>query len=144
MQTKAKFVTPDDFLNYTGIDLDSELRDSGSPADSNKADMFLCRVERRFLTFVDSSSFRNYDWDELAYHPRDLEAMKTAILEQALYVFKNGDLSIDSGYDQQRGTTIEKNDLMRREISTQAIDILKNAGLFNQNVANKRRYTSFF
>ena len=70
--------------------------------------------------------------------------MKTAILEQALYVFKNGDLSIDSGYDPQRGTTIEKNDLMRREISTQAIDILKNAGLFNQNVANKRRYTSFF
>ena len=144
MQTKAKFVTPDDFLNYTGIDLDSELRDSGSPADSNKADMFLCRVERRFLTFVDSSSFRNYDWDELAYHPRDLEAMKTAILEQALYVFKNGDLSIDSGYDPQRGTTIEKSDLMRREISAQAIDILKNAGLFNQNVANKRRYTSFF
>jgi hypothetical protein len=137
---KARFVTPDDFLNYTGKDLRYELRDSGTAADTTKAERFLYRAELRLMTFVDHASFRNYQWDELAYHPDDFRAMKNAVLEQALYMFRNGDLSSDSGYDPQRGPIATRPDLVSREISNFAIDILKQRGLFNQVMVNHLRY----
>jgi len=137
---KARFVTPDDFLNYTGKDLRYELRDTGGAVDDTKAERFLYRAETRLMSFVDHASFRNYQWDELAYHPDDFQAMKRAVLEQALYMFRNGDLSSDSGYDPQRGPIATRPDLVSREISNFAIDILKERGLFNQVMVNHLRY----
>jgi len=138
MKTKADFVSPADFKNYWGIDLDLELRDQGTELDSSKSMMFLIQVEDRLESWIDSNTFRNYTWDELSGDDR--EAMQKAVLAQAMYVFKNGNLSLDSGYDPQRGSVIAKKDLQNIEVCSEAVDILKAAGLYSRSIINHRRY----
>lgn len=138
MKTKAYFVSPADFKNYWGLDLDTELRDNGTELDSNKSDMFLMQVEDRLESWLDANTFRNYRWEEI--YGDDKEAMQKAILVQAMYVFRNGNLSLDSGYDPQRGSVIAKKDLQSIEICDEAIDILKSAGLYSRTIINHRRY----
>lgn len=138
METHAKFVSPQDFKNYWGIDLGAELKDNGTEVDSNKADMFLMRIEDRLLAWLDSNTFRTYRWDEVCGPDRD--SLQKAIIVQAMYVFRNGDISTDSGYDPQRGKIINKADLQAIEICDEAIDILKSSGLYSRAMVNRRRY----
>lgn len=141
MRTYSYFVTPDDFKNYWGIDLNATLKDNGTEVDSNKADAFLMRVEDRLESWIDANCFRTYRWEELRDNKK--EAMQKAILIQAYYVFRNGDISTDSGYDPQRGPIIRKADLQSIEICDEAVDVLKAAGLYSRRVANRRRYPTW-
>lgn len=142
MRTSARFVTPSDFLVYTGINLEAELKDETSMVDSNKADRFLMRVEDRLLTWVDSNTWRRFRWEDL--YGEQKEALQKAILLQALYVFRNSDISTDSGYDVQRGKIISKQDLKDIEICDASIDMLKSHGLYNHVMSNHRRYNRTF
>ena len=45
MQLLTKYITADEFREYTGIDLAEELRDTSNP--SNKVNAFLKRIEDR-------------------------------------------------------------------------------------------------
>jgi len=138
MRTEALFVSPQDFNNYWGIDLNMALKETGSELDSNKADMFLMRVEDRLMAWLDANTFRTYRWQDI--YGEDKEAMQKAILIQAMYIFRNSDLSTDSGYDPQRGVIIPKKDLQAIEICDAAIDVLKASGLYCRVIQNKRRY----
>lgn len=131
------FINSNDFLDYTGIDLNTELK-----GDSSAADRFLKRVESLFLNWCDANMGSKYcTWEEVSRHPNDAEAVRRALLEQALYMYRNGDLFSDSGYDPQRGAMIQKDDLRRRSISDTAVDIIKAAGLFSHVLRNRRRYS---
>lgn len=141
LRTTAKFVTPDDFKNLFGIDLRQRLRPSDN--ESNKADLFLMIVEDKFLQEVDRRIFRNYDWDEITLHPDDLEAMQKAVLTQALYVYRNSDLGLDSGYDPDRGVIVDKEALEAIKICDDALNYLRNAGLYVLTISNRRRYQRF-
>lgn len=138
METHAYFVSPSDFENYWGVDLDARLKDNGSENDSNKANLFLMRVEDRLLAWIDANTFRTYRWEEVGGKDRD--ALQKAILIQAMYVFRNGDISTDSGYDPQRGIVAAKKDLQLIEICDAAIDILKTSSLYSRKMKNRRRY----
>lgn len=138
MRTSAQFVTPADFRNFAGIDLRAELPDQGAETDSNKADAFLLRVESRLLSWVDANTWRNVAWDRLGERQR--EHLQRAILTQALYVFRNGDLTTDSGYDPQRGPVATRQQLAEIEICAAAIDELKTAGLYNHVMDNRKRW----
>ena len=56
---QTRYITKDEFKEYSGIDLDATLRDDGNP--SNKTNAFLSRIERRVATYLNAHFFRNVD-----------------------------------------------------------------------------------
>lgn len=138
MRTHAMFVTPADFKNYYGLDLEAELKEDGAELDSNRAASFLMRVEDRLLSWIDANTWRNRRWECIS--PNQKEHLQKAIIIQAMYVFRNSDISLDSGYDPQRGKIIDKIDLQRIEICDAALDQLKTCGLYNHVMKNHYRW----
>ena len=135
MRTEAQFVTPMDFYNYYGIDLNSMLKVNNNT--SNKSNIFLARVESRLMSWIDSHSYRNIEWDDL--EGRRLEFFQEAILIQAMYIYRNSDISMDSGYDPEKGIVAAREELEKIEISRATLDCLINAGLFNLQIQNRFR-----
>lgn len=139
MEIKSKYITPEDFLAYTGINLLEELKDDDNP--SNKANAFLFRVENRLESYISAylykdmcKEFSNFsDFQKLHY--------KYAIIEQALYVLKNGDISVDSGYDfESNKVVIKKAELEQRIIGINAKNELMRIGIWNRNIRNVGRW----
>lgn len=139
IELTPKFVTPSEFLNYWGIDLNARLRDDDEP--SNKAERFLCRVERRLMNWIDANTYRNIAFEDL--NGKQLEAWQLSILTQAMYIFKNSDIGLDSGYDPEHGIVAQKAQLEEIEICRQALDYIKEAGLYNQVIDNRFRYLRY-
>ena len=130
-----KFITIDEFNNYWSVNLNEMLRTSANP--SNQAELFLARVENRLMSYIDNNTFRRYRYEDL--QGKQLSAFKEAIILQAMYVYKNGDLGMDSGYDTERGMVAKRSDLVELSVCQDAIDILSNAGLWNLTMKNKPR-----
>ena len=130
-----RFITIDEFDNYWGANLREMLRDSANP--SNQADLFLARVENRLMSYIDNNTFRRYRYEDL--RGGQLAAFKEAIILQAMYVYKNGDIGMDSGYDAEHGTLVKRTELVEISVCQDAIDILSNAGLWNLAMKNKPR-----
>ena len=139
---QPKFVTVDDFKNYWGKDLRNILRSDDN--DSNQAERFLARVEDRLMNWIDNHTFRRLKYEELYLRPKQYENWQKAILTQAMYMYKNGDLGLDSGYDSEKGIVTPISDLNEIAIAQATIDYLSNAGLFNLNVKNRPRTLSGF
>ena len=93
--TSPRFVTSDDYFNYTGKDLNAELQSNEN--ESNKADLFLKNIEDELMARIDRISFRVYDYDNLPKYQAD--CFRRAIIQQAYYVIRNSELSNDSEYD---------------------------------------------
>ena len=137
MEFKPKFVTVDDFNNYWGTDLRSILRGGSNP--SNSAEAFLMRVENRLMAWIDNNTFRRIKYEQI--HGKQHDSFKEAILLQAMYLYKNGDLGMESGYDQEKGVVTERSKLTTLTVAQDAIDALANAGLFNLTIKNLPRHT---
>ena len=135
MRTEPQFVKPDDFKNRTGIDLNETLKGTSS----NKANLFLLDVESKFLAWVDANTFRTTPWEELTEF--QLENLQEAIIIQALYIYRNSDIALDSGYDLERGVIASQEELTIRSICPAALNYLKRSGLYNHAISNRRRYT---
>lgn len=138
MRTTPYFVTPYDFFNFWGVNLDSMLKTDDNL--SNKSNIFLMRVERKLMSWIDSHTYRIYDWEQLEEYQVDL--FQKAILTQAMYMFRNGDIGLDSGYDPEKGILADKKVLDSIEVPQEVIDYLIPAGLFNLVVRNKPRFIS--
>lgn len=138
MKTEAQFITPSDFENYWGINLNRELKGDNY---SRKAELFLLQVEDQLLGWIEANTFRNIPWDNLTEY--QTEQLQLALLYQAFYIFKNSNISLDSGYDPDNGMIISPDKLASIEVNRTALNFLKNAGLYNHVVTNHRRYTTF-
>ena len=139
MRTSPRFVTKDDYLNYTNQDLDEILNVNNK--SSNLSNLFLLRVEDRIMSYIDAETYRVYSWDHLT--PHQLECLQKAIIEQTEYILRNSDLFTDSGYDPEKGIIVDFNKLYEIVICRTAINYLKNGGLFNKVIVNRKRYTDF-
>ena len=139
MRTTPKFVTKDDYFNYTNQDLDELIKVKDK--SSNLANLFLLRIEDRLMSYIDAETYRVFSFDHLS--PIQLEYFQKAIIEQAEYILRNGDLFTDSGYDPDEGQKIDFSKLYDITISKTAINYLKNAGLYNKVIINRRRFTDF-
>lgn len=138
MRTEPMFVTPADFYNYWGLDLNESLQGDGNL--SNKANIFLKIIEDRVMSYIDSNSFRNTTWEEIKEYPHTLECMQMAILTQAMYVYRNTDIALDSGYDPDSGVIAKKSELASLVICEAALNYLRQGGLFNQTINNRKRH----
>lgn len=137
MLMEPQFITPDDFENYWGLNLREKLKDNANP--SNKANIFLKRVEIRVMNWIDANTFRVTAWDNLSEF--QLDHFRIALLEQAMYMYRNTDLALDSAYDPDKGFVAENARLKAIEICEPCLRELKLAGLYNLNILNRNRYT---
>lgn len=137
IRTRPRFVTPSDFQNYTGKNLKAILKSDGV---NNFDNLFLMRVEDRLLVAIDKMSFRTYSFDNLTEFQK--ENLQKAIIEQAEYIIRNGDIYTDSGYDLEK-IIANPGFLESIEICRIAKSYLITSGLLNFNIQNRRRYTRF-
>ena len=140
MRTSAIFITPNDYTNYTGKNLQKKF--SGNNNISNAADLFLMQIEDRILAKIDEMSFRTTDFNQLTEY--QIENLQKAIIEECEYIMRNSDIFTDSGYDLERGEIISKEKLKNLELCNIAETYLRNCGLLNQKIGNRKRYTTFF
>ena len=133
MHLQTRYITPDDFLTYFGIDLGTQLKGNVNPSD--KATAFLMRIEVRMEAFLNANFFKRVT-DEYPYFTDwQKEHYKYALLEQAIYVFKNGDISVDSGYTPDEGIKIGVKDKKSITIAPNAIDHLRLIGLWTRQIS---------
>lgn len=132
MALQTRYITVDEFFEYTGINLREELNDTNNPSD--KAEAFLVRIEDRMEAFLNAHFFKLIT-DEWPYW-NDLNKgyYKKALIEQALYVFKNGDISVDSGYDPEKGMVASKPALTEITIAPNAKNYLMLCGMWTAHI----------
>lgn len=140
MRTSARFISVDDYYNYTGKYLQKILQPNEN--NSNTADLFLMQIEDRVLAKIDEMSFRVTDFNELTAYQK--ENLQKAIIEECEYIMRNSDIFTDSGYDLERGEIISKEKLKNLELCNIAETYLRNCGLLNQKIGNRKRWTTFF
>ena len=124
---QTKYITKDEFEEYFGINLSSEL------GGDMEAIRFIKRVEDRLATFVDSNFNANIDMKYPCFTDYQKYHYKLALLEQCIYIFKNGDISVDSGYDPEKGEVARPE---RYVIAPNCKDNLRLCGIWNRNVPN--------
>ncbi len=124
---QTKYITLDEFQEYFGIDLRAAFK------GEENALAFLKRIEDRLETFCDSNFNCNIDFKYPHFTQYQKYHYKHALLEQAIYVFKNGDISVDSGYDPEKG------EIARTEkyaIAPNCKAELRLCGIWNRNIPN--------
>ena len=135
MELLTKYITADEFREYTGVDLEAELRDTSNP--SNKVNAFLKRIEDRMEVFMNTHFFKNVQEEWPCFTDFQKEHYKLALIEQAYYVFKNGDIYSDSGYDPDKGIVASKHALSEITIAPAAKDHLRMTGLWCGHIGQK-------
>ena len=133
-QIQTRYITKDEFKEYSGIDLDATLRDDGNP--SNKTNAFLSRIERRVATYLNAHFFRNVDVEYKKLSDYQKEHYKYALMEQAIYELRNGEISTDSGYDPEKGEVANVDNLSKLRIAPNAKDELITCGLWNRHIGD--------
>ena len=118
----TKYITPTDYLNYFGVDLNVILPDDDLP--SGKAERFIKRVEDTVASILEVQVFRRIDSVWLGFSEYQKECYKKALLYQAYYMIENGDLTNESGYDSQSGKNSSNNDLKSIELSRNTVRYL--------------------
>lgn len=131
----TKYITPDEFKLYTGRDLNYELHDDDNT--SNKAFAFLNRIEVRMSAYIDANYNRNIDAEYPVFSDYQKEHYKYALLEQALYVLNNGEISQDSGYDPEHGVVANTGVLKYIKLSDNAREHLVLCGLLNRQLRGR-------
>ncbi len=124
----TQYITPDDFLQYFGIDLRDRLKGNANPSD--KANAFIKRIEDRMETYLNAHFFKNIKVEYACMSDFQKEHYRLALLEQAIYVFKNGDISVDSGYDPDEGIKLSSHARSELTVAPNAKDHLKLTGMW--------------
>lgn len=136
LDIRTKYITTDDFKVYFGIDLDAELKAGANPSDAGQA--FLKRIEDRLAQFIDACFYRRVDLEYPNFSDYQKEQYAKALLEQAIYVYRNGDLSVDSFLDYDKGETANENTVKAKTIARNCKRCLINCGLWCTKIRLKR------
>lgn len=92
------YLTQQDYLDFSGINLSLELQGSNYDNPSDMVDIFLSRVEQwcldyLFMKFGVSTTYPKDEDDDPIF---DAAAFKKGLLHQIDYLRRNGDLSIQA------------------------------------------------
>ena len=139
LRTKPRFVTPSDFENYTGKNLNYLLQVNEN--ESNKANIFLKEIEDCLFAKLDAMAFRTTNWDNLT--DLQTENLQIAIIKQAEYILRNSDLFTDSGYDLEKGEIMSFDKIQKIAVCQTSKELLFNCGLYSHVINNRWRYTKF-
>lgn len=142
MELQTRYITADEFLQYTGINLREELNDTSNGSD--KVNAFLKRTEDRMEAFLNAKFFKNVSDLYPEFSEFQKKHYKLALLEQAYYVFKNGDISSDSGYNQETLEIANQRKLRELAVAPNAIDHLRLTGLWSGFIGGKGLFGPYF
>jgi len=142
MELQTRYITADEFLQYTGINLREELNDTSNGSD--KVNAFLKRTEDRMEAFLNAKFFKNVSDLYPEFSEFQKKHYKLALLEQAYYVFKNGDISSDSGYNQETLEIANQKKLRALAVAPNAIDHLRLTGLWSGFIGGKGLFGPYF
>lgn len=137
MELKTKYITEEDFKDFFGIDLASSFKEDDNP--SNQVDAFLRRIEIRIEAYLNANFYRNIESEFPEFTNYQKEHFRYALLEQAMYVLKNGDISVDSGYDQDEGIKATRTQLRELSISQNCKEQLILCGLWCRKINTRAR-----
>ena len=135
MNLQTRYITLDEFKEYFDIDLTVEFK------TTTAAEHFLQRTINRLETYIDSKFKANSDKKYPCFSDYQKLHYKRALLEQTIYVFKNGDISVDSGYDPERGEIARTE---RYVIAPNCKDELRLCGVWNRNIPNMSPFWQVF
>ena len=127
---KTRRITPDDFKALYGIDLDLRLK--GYDNVSRKADIFLAKIEMDCEAYLQGNYYRKINFERMT--PFQKRNFKLGLLAQAYYVFRNGDLSSDSGYDPEKGIIAPRGKIEDITISSTALNYFKICNLLTRHI----------
>lgn len=121
-------VTNDDYLQFSGIDLNIELssRIVNDVGDS-PAPRFIYGIEdwcKDYLLF-------GYSWNGELINERQKNLFKKGVMYQIQYVLRNGNISNDSGYNASTGLIVSRDELEKIGLSSNAFKCFRMAGLAN-------------
>lgn len=136
MEVKTKYITPDDFKLYFGIDLEEEYKDEANP--SNSANAFIMRVEDKIDAILNGSFNRNVDSEYPHFSDYQKVRYQKALLEQAYYDYKNGDIARDSGYDLEKGEVASHGTIRSKTLAVLTIENLEACGLWCSKIKQSR------
>lgn len=138
MDINTREITLDEFREYTGIDLSAELKEDGGNPGSTAA-AFLKRNSSRLEAYLEANYHRRIETCYRQLNDRQKEKYKLALIEQSLYVFKNGDISVDSGYDPASGPKATPRYLADAYLAPNAKNYLMQAGILSRELSTKGR-----
>lgn len=130
---KTKYITLDDIKNYLGEDLRLAL------GSEESAIAFVVRIENRLETFIDANFNRSIEREYPCFSDYQKKHYKQALLEQVIYIYKNSDISVDSGYDIDKGEIISRAKIKQLSIAPNTRDELILCGLWNRQIRYNRR-----
>lgn len=132
---KSKYITADDFKEYFGMDLANMLKTDDNP--SNTVNAFLFRLETRLEGYINANFYRNVEIEYPEFSEYQKQHYKFALLEQAMYIIRNGDISTDSGYDPEEGQKATPSQLKAIIISPNCKEQLILCGLWCRKIKNR-------
>ena len=135
-ELRTRWITPYEFKEATGIDLNLRLKGMDNP--SRKADIFIAQCEDDVEAYLQANFFRSINFEKMTDFQK--ENFRKGMIQQILYIYKNGDIANDSGYDPDRGIIARRGNLEALAISPKAIRYFKICGLWNRHIKGGRRF----
>lgn len=127
-------ITSEEYKQYTGRSLDIELQ--GLDDESNKVERTISLWTKRVYAQMTPPVL---DDDKLTNFQK--QCIKDAICEYGEYYLKNGDLYRQSGYDEDKGLTINPDELEKIQFPKHINDMLRRSGLVRRSLSARcRRY----
>lgn len=137
MDLQTRFITLDEFRDYTGIDLEARLKKDDNPGSTAYA--FLRRCTDRVEAYIEANYHRRIEREYPNFTNYQKEKYKLGLIEQALYIFKNGDISVDSGYDPQEGEKVSRGTIERLSLAPNAKNYFMLSGVLTRYLKTKGR-----
>lgn len=133
---KQQQITNDEFKIYSGKDLTLYLTDSDNPSNEVKA--FLYRKQLNIDTFIEAQMFKQLRYENMSDYQK--QHYKVAVMEQIIYELRNGEISTDSGYDNEVGALSNIDYLTYITIAPETKRHLQVAGLWSRKVKGSRTF----
>lgn len=86
IEIKTRYITPDDFKIYWGVDLNAKMTESGNP--SNSADAFIMRLEDMVEAYIQGEYHRKIYFDKMTDQQKIW--FRKGLLEEGMFLFRNG------------------------------------------------------
>lgn len=123
-------VSADEFKIYSGKDLSLYLTESDN--NSNEVSAFMYRKQLSVDTFIKAKMFKQIRFENMT--DENKMHYKVAVMEQIIYEMRNGEISTDSGYDEEVGAVANIDYLAYITIAPECKRHLQCAGLWSRKV----------
>lgn len=119
-------VTNEDYLQYSGVDLQNELESIYGIGD-NLAPRFIEGISEWCLDYLISI----FEWDGQCRTEHQEKYFKRGVMLQIDWVMRNGNIANESGFNQATNTIIPRSELDKIAMSPSALMAFRRGGMAN-------------